>query len=340
MLGRNLAVTTLLVGLALPTTGCFLFPEPVQTPVFEKADVSLETPADGFRVLGEKGEVMQLADEVAVDVNRWVAEMTQSFGEMLEELNQHPPTDEDGEWRIYGPEDAENGEDASWMARVSGDADKATFEVLVGERGAKQSDMVVLFTGDLTVDGKARSGGFSIDFDVIKKLEALSDGIDGGEDFGGTINVEFSRQLDTQYKYVDIDFKDFFYVSEKDDEDFNYQDETYAYHREDDGSGLFHFATWAPFDDEGWSGPERERVTVDMAWDAKNAGRARARILEVEGQGDLRFGDIHLNECFDAGYSLTWANLNDPYAAEHPEYNEGEESACSLEESVLDEFEG
>lgn len=340
MLRRTVAVTALLSTVALPSTGCFLFPEAVPTAVFQRDDVSLETPGGGFRVLGERGEVMVLADEVAGDVNRWVAEMTGGFGEMLEELNQHPPTSEDGDWRVYGPEDADEGEDASWMARVSGDMSETRFEVWVGSRGADDSDMVQLFTGHLVVDEESRSGGFTIDFDVIAKLAVLQDDIDDGEEFGGSIAVEFSRDLDTQYKYVDLDFEEFYYVNPKEGEDFNYRGETYAYHREADGEGVFHFATWAPFEDEGWSGPERERVTVDMAWDADNAGRARAQILEVEGAGDLRHGDIRLNECFDAGYAMTWANLNDPYASEHPDYNEGKESACLLPESALDGFEG
>ncbi|MEM6996729.1 MAG: hypothetical protein AAF721_39865 [Myxococcota bacterium] len=339
MLGRTLAATPLLAGLALTTTGCFLFPEPVQTAVFQREDVSMDTPG-GFRALGEEGEVMMLADEIAVDTNRWVAEMASGFGEMLEELNQHPPSDEDGDWRIYGPEDAEDGEDASWMARVSGDKSKASFEVFVGERGADADEMVMLFSGDLAVEEGVRTGGFMIDFDVIAKLGALQDNVQEGDEFGGTITVDFTRSTKDQSKDVVLKFDGFHHSSKIDNEEFNYKDETYNYHRDAGGAGLFHLATWAPFDDEGWSGPELERVTVDMAWNEKNAGRARAQILDVEGEGDLLFGDVELHECFDAGRSLTWAHINAPYSAEHPEYNEGDEKDCLLEESALDSFDG
>ncbi|MBL4687254.1 MAG: hypothetical protein JKY37_21840 [Nannocystaceae bacterium] len=338
MLGRKLAVTTLVAGLSLPLTGCFdLFPTPTPTPTFQRDDVSLQTPTSGLRVLGEKGQVMEMADEVALDVNRWVAEMAVNFGEMLDELNAQPPRDVVDGWNIYGPHDAENGEDASWMARVSGDKDEVEFEVLVGERGASESEMVVLFTGNLAVDGESRSGGFTIDFDVISKLEALQEDV-GADTVAGQVRVDFSRG-EKQDKDVTIEFVGFSYTNGRDGEDLDYKDETYVYHRETDGSGLFHFASWAPFEDEGWSGPEYERVTVDMVWDADLAGRARAQILEVEGEGDLRFGDVHLNECFDAGYSLTWANLNEPYASDNSGYNEGDESACLLKESALDAYE-
>ena len=338
MFGRTLLVTSFLAFSTLSTTGCFLLQPGGNTPVFEGDDVRMETPKGSFRALGAQGEVMMLADEVATDVNRWVAEMADGLGEMLVELNENYPTREEGDWRIYGPNDAENGENASWMARVSGDEDEAHFEVLVGERGARESELRVLFTGDLVVDDTLRSGGFTIDFDVISKLAALQKDLRADEEFGGKIAVEFSRDTETQYKYVDMSFDEFWYVDPSEDEDFNYKDEQYAFHREDDGSGIFHFATWAPFEEEGWSGPERERVTVDMAWNGENAGRARAQIMEVEGQGDLRHGDVVLSECFDPGWSLSWANLNEPYAAEHPEYNEGSEEACLLEESALDAY--
>ena len=337
MLRRTVCHLSLLAAVTVPAAGCF-WPQGVATPVFTQEDVSMDTPSSTLRVLGEKGEVMELADEVSVDVNRWVGHLANSFGEMLEELNATAPTEEDGNWRIYGPHNDEDGANASWLARVSGDEEAAEFEVLVGERGVPVSEMSVVFTGQLAVDGSMRNGGFTIDFDVISKLEALNGEYDG-EEFGGNISVEFSRDIDTKYKYVDLDFDDFWYVDPSEDEDLNYKDESYAYHRENDGAGVFHFATWAAFEEEGWSGPERERVTVDMAWNRKDAGRARAQILEVDGQGDLRHGDLMLNECFGVGSALTWAHLNEPYASEYPEYNEGDEAACVIAEDALDGFE-
>ncbi len=326
---RHLAAAAVLT-LGTLSTGCFdteLYP----TPSFRGEDVRLEMPEDGFRTLGERGEVMVLAHEVSSDVNRWVAQMAGDFGTVLDELAKHPPTREDGQWRIYGPFDGDDGEDAAWMARVAGDESEVKFEIFVGERGAKESGLSPVFSGSLAANDVNRSGNIAIDFDVIYQLDALREQLGDAEEFGGSISVEFSRDLKTSFKSVELAFDGFHYADGR-TEDFDYRDETYAYSRDDDGAGSFHFATWTALEDEEWSGPELERLTVDMAWNDEQAGRARAQVLE----GDLRYGDLVMHECFDAGYSLSWAKVAEPYGAGSG-YDEGDPASCQLEESALDE---
>ena len=317
--------------LTLALTGCF--DTTSETPTFVADDVRLEMPTGNFRSLGGQGEVMGLADDVATDVNGWVAELAGGFGEMLTELSKQEPTREDGQWRIYGPFDAEDEEDISFMARIEGEGSRASFEIFAGTKGADPSAMAVIFAGELSASKAARSGRIMLDFDAIGALEALRPGI-GAETLGGKIEIGFDRELESKAKTVELEFDGFHYANAE--EDLEYRDETYLFDRQPDGAGEFHFATWGTFEDQGWSGPERERLTVDMAWDDSEAGRARGRVLQVDGEGDLRFGDIVMEECFDAGFALTWAGVNAPYDGLGG-YDEGDASACKLDASVFED---
>lgn len=337
MLRRTtLAASLLVASVAAPSTGCFLFENPGRTPVIVGDDVRMAVPQSRFRAAGERGEAMELADEITTDVNRWVAEMAGGIGEIIEEVNEHEPTSRDGQWRVYGPADADDGSDASWMVRIKGNETYAEFELQVGERGARESDLIPLIWGEVSADDGVRDGEFHIDFETIKALPALADKTEPDEDFGGQIGVTFSRDTNTGEKDVQLDFDGFWYMN--DEEDLAFEDEQYVYHVAEDGSGVFHFAAWAPLDDEGWSGPEDERVVVDMAWDDQEAARARLQVLEVEGQGDLRFGELTLHECAGRDQELDYRFVNEPYASEEPGYNFGDESECQLEESALDEY--
>ncbi|MGH1345052.1 MAG: hypothetical protein ACRBN8_26060 [Nannocystales bacterium] len=313
-------------------TGCF-DTDVAPTPTFSAEDVSIEVPTGNLRALGGRGEVMELADEVSGDVNSWVGEMAASFGEMLSELAKHEPTRNEGDWRIYGPFEGDDGEDLTVMVRVEGDASRGRFEVLAGSAGTPASDLVIVFSGGLTETDDARTGSIRIDFDTIHGITALREQMGGTGDFGGAIEVEFDRELETKAKTVELHFDGFHYADE--DEDLEYRDEVYSFEREDGGAGSFHFATWGTFDEEGWSGPERERMTVDMVWDDAESGRARAQVLEVEGEGDLLFGDLVLEECFDPGFSLTWAEVNAPYRGLGG-YAEGDATACRIDASAFD----
>jgi hypothetical protein len=68
-----------------------------------------------------------------------------------------------------------------------------------------------------------------------------------------------------------------------------------------------------------------------MVWNAGEAGRARGTITEVDGAGDMKHGDLNLDECFDAQGVLTYRFLTELYANEVPGYNMGDEAACVVE---------
>jgi len=333
MLRRITIASTILFGLTL-NAGCWLLPS-YDTPVIEGEDVSMDGPDDGFRGSGLRGEVYQLALDTAYDTNDWVSETVAGMADITRTLNGYPEDRRDGDWRVYGPHDDEDGRDLSWMVKIKGDSAGASMEIYIGEAGVRDDDMDVVLAGDIATDDSARNGGFMIDFDAIVAHPALLDDEEDKDDITGKVMIDFARDIDTDYKWVDITF-DGVAVTE-DDDTYDFDGEVYEYHRDEKGSGTFHVAARGAFDEYGWSGPEIERMTIDMRWNAEEAGRARGAILESENEGDLRFGDVVLHECFDTTGQLTWRFLTEAYAAEEPEgYNFGSEKTCVYEDADLD----
>lgn len=333
MTRRTAFAATLLAATLAPAAGCWT--SNPDTPVIEAEDVSMETPgSSGFRAAGERGDVYDLALDVSGDVNGWVTDIAVGMSQVVRELNRYPETTTDGDWRVYGPHDDEHGKDGAWLARIQGDESGASFEVYIGRRGASKDQMKLLIDGEISVSDEQRDGAFSIDFDTIYEYSDLIDDADPFARYGGTIAVSFARDLDTKHKDVDLDFDGFWFDDGEDDLDFD--GEHYTYRRDAEGAGQFHFATLGSFEEPGWSGPELERMVVDMRWDAQQAGRARGMIVEVDGQGDLRHGDIVVHECFDEVGDLSWRELNEPYAAYEPTYSFGEERSCLFQEAELE----
>jgi len=327
----SVLAATLAAGL-FPAAGCWMTNP--DTPVIEAEDVRMEPPgATGFRAAGERGDVYELALAVSGDVNGWVTETAVGMSRIVHELNEYPETRTDGDWRVYGPHDDEDGKDGSWLVRLQGDEGAASFEVYIGRRGASEDAMKLLIDGEISVSDEQRDGSFTIDFDTIHAYADVLDEADQDARYGGKIAVTFERDLDTKHKQVDLAFDGFFYDDGVDDLDFS--GESYVYRRDARGAGSFHFATWSSFEGEGWSGPELERMAVDMRWDEQNAGRARGTIVEVDGEGDLRHGDIAVHECFAADGGLTWRQLSEAYADYDPTYSFGEERSCLFAEEDL-----
>lgn len=335
MMRRTATAFTLAATLAavvLPGTGCWT--SNPDTPLIEADDVRMEPPgSNGFRAAGDRGDVYELALEVSGDVNGWVTDTAVGMSKIVHELNRYPEERTDGDWRVYGPHDDDEGKDGAWMVRLSGDETAASFEVYIGRRGAKEDAMKLLIDGEISVSEEQRDGAFTIDFDTIHEYADVLDGADPEARYGGNITVTFERDLGSKHKQVDLAFDGFYYQDLEDD--FDFDGETYAYRRDERGAGQFHFATWSTFEGEGWSGPELERMAVDMRWDEQNAGRARGTIVEVDGEGDLRHGDIAIHECFEGDGGLTWRTISEAYADYDPNYSFGEEKSCVFEESEL-----
>ncbi len=333
MTARTALATALLTASLVPSAGCWL--SNPDTPVLEAEDVTMEV-GDGraFRSSGVQGDAYTLAVDVSENTNAWVVDVAVGMSHIVRELNRYPEDHTDGEWRVYGPHDDENGKDGSWMAKIQGDELGSSFEVYIGRRGASPDQMSLLIDGGINVDDDSREGTFTIDFDTIHDYADIIDDARQDARYGGKISVTFERSLEDLTKHIEMDFDGFYFNDGW--EDANFDGEHYTYLRAGDGSGQFHFGARSSFDSEGWSGPEQERMLVDMSWTANNDGRARGQIVEVEGEGDLRYGDIVLHECFDSEGSLTWRDLNEEYAVHEPGYNFGDEETCVLTEGDLE----
>lgn len=333
MLRHTASTAALLLTTALASSaGCWMTNP--DTPVIEAEDVRMDPPgSNGFRAAGDRGDVYDLALDVSGDVNGWVTDVAVGMSRVVHELNRHPEDRIDGDWRVYGPHDDDEGKDGAWMAKIQGDETGAVFEVYIGRRGASEDDMKLLIDGEISVSDEQRDGAFTIDFDTIYAYSDLVDDADPFARYGGKIAVTFERDIATRHKSVDLDFNGFWY--DDGEEDLNFDGESYAYRRDADGAGQFHFATWSSFEQSEWSGPELERMAVDMRWDANEAGRARGMIVEVDGEGDLRHGDIVVHECFDGTGGLTWRELSEAYAGYDPSYSFGDERSCGFAEEAL-----
>ena len=321
------------LSLSTLSSGCFLFGANDSTEFLEGDDVRIELPTSiaprdgGAQVRGD----LHLAVEYTADqTNAWVTTIVENSAKVVAYLDDIQPTSREGAIRIYGPYDDNEGRDLSWLVRLETLADGSKYELYVGARGAKaQAEMDALMTGDLHHDEKARSGGFTMDLDVVEKHAAMK-GPDGDLSvISGTVDVTFTRDVETEEKRIDLDFKEVSveYLGYLDDDSF-YSNDRYAYERKADGSGTFVVAAYGEWDDNGWSGPEQEKMIVQAAWNADGAGRTHGEILEVDGVGDMKYGDLFLDECSGADGFLTWRALNEPYAAAAPGYGFGEEKTC------------
>lgn len=323
------------------SSGCFLFGSNEGVEFVEGDDVRIELPTSIAARAGEgqiRGDLHVAVEWTADQTNAWVTTIVENAAKVVYYLDDIQPTSREGSIRIYGPYDDDQGRDLSWLVRLETLEDGSQYELYVGARGAKaQADMDLLMTGDLHHDDKARSGGFTMDLDAVEKHAEMK-GPDGDLTVvAGTVDVTFTRDVETEEKRIDLDYKEVTveYLGYLDDDVF-YSNDRYAYARKADGSGTFVIAAYGEWDDNGWSGPEREKMLVQAAWDASGAGRTHGEIIEVDGVGDMKYGDLFLDECYGADGFLTWRALNEPYAVEAPDYGFGEEKSCLVEASAFE----
>ena|GEM_PF-1697093 len=334
----HLAGGALLLATSASMSACFGGGEGV---FLEAEDVSLDMPtrASEFRAEGDiRGDAWWLITHTATDVDSWVTTVVETSAYIVEFLDDHPATTRDGAWRVYGPFDDERGRDLAWIVRISGGDTDTNFEFLVADKGTTEPDAFVsMVEGGLTIEGDLRSGSMHIDFDTIEAHDDLDETL--AWDYAGDITIEFQRNVDSGDKHIDLNF-DGFVAEHKgylDDDRFE-SDESYRYTREGDGSGSFFLALDGEWDTypHGWSGPERERMQLDMIWDSDGRGRARGTIEAGEEGGDMLHGDLALEECFDGQGYLSWRELSELYAAEVPGYNFGTADSCVFTTDDLD----
>lgn len=328
--------------LSLLSGGCFFLGDSGKHPFIEADDVRLDLPgAVSDRDVDTTmihGALHDAALRVSEDVNTWITTLVETSARVVEFLDGVPETSRDGNTRVYGPYADRDGRDLSWLIRIGEQDDTTSFEIHVGPRSAaSQSDMSKLLSGTLVASEESRSGGFDLDFDVVEKYPEMKG--EAGElyTYAGAVSVTFERQLGSEYKHIDMDFQDLsvLYEGFLDDDAF-FGDDTYSYHRDADGAGSFRLALLGEWDDFGWSGPAQENMTLEWAWNPKGEGRTRGSIIEVDGVGDMKHGDLALEECFGADGYLTWRQINAPYLVEAPDYNFGDPTSCAITVEAFD----
>lgn len=335
---RSSLLVGALAGVTTLSSGCF-FLGGDGGDFLEGDDVRLVLPTENRAGEGDlvRGDVYVLADATIKDVNGWVTGSVEGIAAIYRYLDRHPETSRDGAWKVYGPYEDDDGRDLAWLVKIDDADGEKKFEFYVGARGAKaQADMDLLIDGSLQVQDNLRSGGFGLHFDAIEAHPDMKDAKDELNTYSGSIQISFERDVDTDAKRIDVAFEDFqiLYQGFLDDSTF-FSDESYNYRLNEDGTGSFHLALYGQWDTTGWSGPETEKMILDMAWDAKGNGRDRGQILEVDGVGDLIHGDLIIDECFGSGGTIAWRTINDPYAADLPDYNLGTEDLCLVGADAL-----
>ena len=340
-LTRTLRTSALAASVALPllSGGCFDFGGDTQ--FLQADDVRLELPeavsnrdADPSQIHGDMHDAVL---RVTADVNGWVTAMVENSAKVVSYLDGIPETSRDGTARIYGPYADRDGRDLAWLVRLDETDEGSSFALFVGSRSAKsQDEMAELLSGTLVVGEDTRSGGFVLDFDVVEKYSEMKGPEIDLYTYSGAVSVTFERALGSKYKHIDMDFQDLsvLYEGFLDDDAF-FSDDTYSYHREADGAGSFHLALLGEWDDRGWSGPEQETMTLDAAWTPEGAGRTRGTIVESADMGDMKHGDLVVEECFGVDGYLTWRQISEAYLVEVPDYNMGEAKSCALAAPAL-----
>lgn len=333
-----------LLTLPLLSGGCFLLPEDHDTQFVQADDVRLELPGMGAvesRGLDEfkiNGDVHDLVLVTSDRVNTWVTEIVEVSARVVEVLDGVPETSREGKVRVYGPYEDRDGRDLAWLVKIGEDDAGTVFEMFIGPRAAKgQEDMDRLMGGSLVIGEGTRSGGFDMDFDVVEKYKEIKGSRGALYTYSGALTVTFEREIESDKKHIDIEFDGL--TAQYDgflDSDTFYSDDTYTYHREGDGSGTFHLSLLGDWDDFNWSGPMQEEMTLKAAWTPAGEGRTRGTIVEVDGVGDMKHGDLQVDECFGSDSYLTWRQISEAYVVEVPDYNFGEEKSCVLDVAALD----
>lgn len=301
----------------------------------EGEDVRLDLPGDGFRAAGDRGEVYGVIEDTARQTNGFVTELVVGVGGIVAALNEHRETSRDGPWRVYGPFEDDEGRDLSWLVKIQGDEASTDYEVWVGDRGSSGGEMDLVMDGSIIIDGDIRTGDFSLDFDAIEKHPQMKQPDDAGKSFSGSIEVSFERDVSSETKTIDIAFVDF-----REEDLFGdawFSDETYEYHRDEEGAGSFHLAVHGQFDENSFVGTVVNRLVLDARWSAQGQGRARGMILAVDNEDSaLPEGDMVLHECFEAGGGLTYASVNAAYQDDLAHYVTGDESTCVFTQDEVD----
>lgn len=329
-MSRTILASVLALAAAGALPGCFLVAP--EYAFIEGDDVKME-PVRGaeFRAAGgatEYGDIYAISMQSAHEVGGWIAVVIELTRKTIDLLDRFPSDVDDEGYNVYGPYQPKESE-VSWLFRLDGDERATKFEVWVGRAGASGiGDMDQLLRGEVELGETRRKGSFDLDFDVLESHgEALKIGPDRDRHYTGKVALTFDRELESDYKHIDIDYDRFTVTQEIPIKDY-FAATSYNFHREKDGAGDFHVEIASTFQAMLWSGPEVESMVIDMAWNADGAGRAHGEMREGE-RGDLLLGDLVLDECFDEEGALIWREIGAAYAEALPGYNSGDPKGCA-----------
>lgn len=294
-------------------------------------DVQIE-PVRGaqYRAATEYGDIYAISMQSAHEVGGWIGVVVDGVGDVMKLLDRFPAGEVDADgFDVYGPYHPRDA-GVSWLFRLAGDVEHTRFEVWVGpERADARTDMGLLLSGEVTLKGSRRRGAFNLDFDVFEAHgDALKIGPDRDRHYTGVVALEFERDLDSDFKHLDIDYDNFTVTQEIPIHEY-FAATRYRFLREADGAGEFHVDIASTFQTLLWSGPEVEDMVIDMTWNSDGAGRAHGEMRERADEGDLMLGDLILDECFDERGALVWRQLSDSYADALPDYNTGDPRNCA-----------
>jgi hypothetical protein len=327
--------------LSLLSGGCFILPSGGGGEFVQADDVRIELPGavqdrdiDATKVHGDVHDLVLVTTD---NVNVWITGIVEVSARVVEYLDGVPESAREGNTRVYGPYEDREGRDLGWLVKIEETDDTTRYETFIGKRAAKsEADMDRLMTGTLVVGEGTRSGGFDMDFDVVEKYGEIKGANRELYTYSGAVSVTFEREIDSDKKYIDMKFVDFNVLYDGFlDSDAFFSDDTYTYHREADGAGTFNLAVLGEWDDFHWSGPMQEEMVLAAAWTPEGDGRTRGTIVEVEGVGDMKHGDLQIDECFQSDGYLSWRQINEAYVVEVPEYNLGKPDSCALAEDAL-----
>jgi hypothetical protein len=267
------------------------------------------------------GWVYLVARDSALQLNRW----TMGLGEAAFRVHENArstPASEDGVWGPFpDPEDR----DIRWRLRLDG------VEHIVEAAPPSQDDwhVVVRWSAE-AVEGHAlidpaEVGRFRFEFDGFAAVPDLGKWVgDVVRAYSGAIEIDFVRG--GAVAELDVRFDDFEAWDVMPARTFSSQ-ETWSYAQDASGAGALHAAVWDAFDLLPFTGPEIDRMQIDLAWDAADSGRASGTVA----MGDLQAaGPLELAECFDAAGVLTWRVVGGEFATLLPDYAFGDESECAL----------
>ena len=180
------------VGLCTINSGCGLFSggNDGDGAFLEGDDVRIAIPSGvSDRAAGDeiRGDIYSIVDHTITDTNGWVTGGVEGIAKIYEALDGMHETSMDGNWRVYGPYEDDQGRDLAWLARLDEVEGSKKFEFYVGPRDAAGiDDLQKLIDGELNIDGDERSGGFNLYFDTVEAYPETKEGDDSLYTFAGS----------------------------------------------------------------------------------------------------------------------------------------------------------